>query len=93
MGKIKEYKWIIILILVVLAGAFYWYEWRPYKINKDCVKEVTNEFIFNSSMSVPLEDQDGWKARMYKDLKENPTAPFTHNEYKDEFNTCIQIKR
>lgn len=36
MEKIKEYKGIIILALVVLAGAFYWYEWRPSQIRKEC---------------------------------------------------------
>lgn len=39
MGKIKEYKGIIILILVVLAGAFYWYEWRPSGIREQCFAE------------------------------------------------------
>lgn len=45
MEKIKEYKGIIILILIVLAGAFYWYEWRPYSIKKDCIK-TSNEMAF-----------------------------------------------
>ncbi len=36
MEKLKEYKLIIILVLVVLGGAFYWYEWRPSQIKKEC---------------------------------------------------------
>ena len=36
MEKIKEYKGIIILTLVVFGGAFYWYEWRPTQIRKEC---------------------------------------------------------
>lgn len=42
MGKIREYKGIIILILAVLAGAFYWYEWRPTQIRKECNQKSYN---------------------------------------------------
>lgn len=42
MEKIKEYKGIIILILIVLAGAFYWYEWRPAQIREKCQAEFGN---------------------------------------------------
>lgn len=40
MEKIKEYKGVIILVLVVLAGAFYWLEVRPSVIKKDCYNEA-----------------------------------------------------
>jgi hypothetical protein len=36
MPKIKEYKYIILILLAVLASAFYWYEWRPSKIKQRC---------------------------------------------------------
>ncbi len=36
MEKLKEYKLIIILVLVVLTVAFYWYEWRPANIRAKC---------------------------------------------------------
>lgn len=32
---------IIIFLLVVLSSSFYWYEWRPAQIRKDCVKKIT----------------------------------------------------
>lgn len=38
MEKLKQYKYIIILVLLVLAGAFYWYSYRPVKIIKDCYR-------------------------------------------------------
>lgn len=56
MEKIKEYKGIIILILVVLIGAFYWYEWRPSQARTYCSNKrdiSVAEFIQkNSSVSV-----------------------------------------
>lgn len=36
MGKLKEYKYIILILLIILGFAFYWYEWRPTNIRKDC---------------------------------------------------------
>ncbi|KKU81028.1 MAG: hypothetical protein UY07_C0027G0009 [Parcubacteria group bacterium GW2011_GWA1_47_8] len=60
MEKIKEYKGIIILILVVLGGAFYWYEWRPTQIRKDCFNTSQDfsdkqEFYKNCVMGNGLE--------------------------------------
>ncbi len=36
MKKIKEYIIIIIIGVIVLGGAFYWFELRPLSIKKDC---------------------------------------------------------
>jgi len=33
--KIKKYWWVLIIALFV-AGSFYWYEWRPSEIRKQC---------------------------------------------------------
>jgi len=58
MEKIKEYKGIIILILVVLGGAFYWYEWRPTQIRKICFNAVlsasagTTEQLYNNCLGI-----------------------------------------
>lgn len=38
MKKIKEYKGIIIIVLVLILGAFYWFQIRPSFIRKDCYK-------------------------------------------------------
>lgn len=40
MGKIKEYKVIIILVLIIISGAFYWYEYKPTKIKERCSAEA-----------------------------------------------------
>lgn len=39
MKKIKKNKWFILVILVI-GGLFYWFQYRPSEIRKDCYKEV-----------------------------------------------------
>lgn len=38
MKKIKEYKGIIIIVLVLILGVFYWYSYRPEQIRIECSK-------------------------------------------------------
>ena len=38
MEKLKEYKYIILIFLVVIGVVFYWFEWRPKEIKKECLK-------------------------------------------------------
>jgi hypothetical protein len=40
MEKLKQYKYIILIGLVVMGFAFYWYEWRPTKIKESCSAEA-----------------------------------------------------
>ena len=47
---LKENKFIIILLVITLGSAFYWYEWRPTQIRKECFSLTrgggyTNPFI------------------------------------------------
>ena len=37
MEKLKEYKGIIIIVLVLILGTFYWYSYRPTHITKLCI--------------------------------------------------------
>lgn len=39
MEKLKQYKYIILIIVLILGFAFYWYEIRISNIRKDCVTE------------------------------------------------------
>ncbi|MFA5124748.1 MAG: hypothetical protein WC473_02905 [Patescibacteria group bacterium] len=40
MQKLKQY-WIIILLMVIVGGGlFYWFQWRPTQIRKDCSVKV-----------------------------------------------------
>lgn len=36
MNKLKEFKYIIIVTLLVIGGAFYWFQYRPSQIKKEC---------------------------------------------------------
>ncbi|MDO8574840.1 MAG: hypothetical protein Q7R61_01005 [bacterium] len=46
MDNIKKYRNIILVILIILGFVFYWYEWRPRQIKKECnifaIKEAQN---------------------------------------------------
>lgn len=44
MKKIKEYKGIIIIVLILILGTFYWYELRPTNIRKKCYNIATSGF-------------------------------------------------
>lgn len=33
---VLQHKYIILVLLAILGLAFYWYEWRPTQIKKDC---------------------------------------------------------
>jgi len=45
MEKIKQYKYIILIILVILGFAFYWFQLRPTQIRSKCwdtVEKIKN---------------------------------------------------
>ncbi len=49
MEKIKQYKLIILLIIVILGFVFYWFEWQPTQIRKECAekhKDNTNDIFY-----------------------------------------------
>ena len=37
----KEY-WILIIILILLSGSFYWFSWKPTEMRKKCFQESDN---------------------------------------------------
>jgi len=43
MNKIKEYKWFILIIILVLLLSFYWFEYRPSQIKKECSIWAVNQ--------------------------------------------------
>lgn len=52
--KIKKYQWlsVAIVLLLIVAGAFYWYEWRPTKIKGRCSAEAR----FDRGAMLELDD-------------------------------------
>jgi len=47
-NQIKKYKYLIITGIVIIAGLFYWYEYRPSQIKKECAKKYM-KFILSES--------------------------------------------
>ena len=39
-----QHKWIILVILT-LSFSFYWYEWRPAKIEQECAVSISILFM------------------------------------------------
>lgn len=40
--KIKKYWWLIIII-IIFGGVFYWFQWRPTQIIKECFNEANGQ--------------------------------------------------
>lgn len=40
MEKIKQYKYIILIALIILGISFYWFQIRPSQIKKECSSQV-----------------------------------------------------
>ena len=40
MEKLKQYKHIILLALLILGFVFYWFQLRPTNIRKECYKDT-----------------------------------------------------
>ncbi|HBV58401.1 MAG TPA: hypothetical protein DEB73_04065 [Candidatus Magasanikbacteria bacterium] len=38
MKKSRWYWLIVLVVILILGGLFYWYEWRPIKIRQECFK-------------------------------------------------------
>lgn len=47
MGKLNEYRNIIVIALLILAGAFYWFQYRPSEIKKDCAEWSKRESYYH----------------------------------------------
>lgn len=53
MQKLKQYWAIILLIVIILGGMFYWYSYRPEQIRKNCYRFANNgmaETIFRDCL-------------------------------------------
>lgn len=64
MEKIKEYKGIIIIVLIIISGAFYWYSYRPYQARKECNGET---FLRNNNGSINSSDWLDMQEKLYQD--------------------------
>ncbi|MFA7385802.1 MAG: hypothetical protein WCZ99_02570 [Candidatus Paceibacterota bacterium] len=58
MDIIKKYKELFIIGLIILGLAFYWYEYRPSQIKKECFNKARDFRIEvnNKDISISFED-------------------------------------
>lgn len=67
MEKLREYKWIIIIVLIILGFAFYWFQLRPTYIRKECNNKT---FLYNSSSNQEPINSPAWldkQEKLYND--------------------------
>ncbi|MFA5888763.1 MAG: hypothetical protein WCW47_00740 [Candidatus Paceibacterota bacterium] len=71
MKKIKQYKYIIVIALVVLGFIFYWFELRPIQIRNTCFNKHLSPRKLDLSFKEFLKEKD------------NPLPPFGEDAYKN----------
>lgn len=49
MNKIKEYKWIILTVILIFGLGFYWFLWKPTEIRKNCFQSSYSYVYYPSS--------------------------------------------
>jgi uncharacterized protein YpmB len=82
MNLLKNYQFItiIILVIIVLASWFYWSQFRPYKIYRDCSKLATEKALDYSLMEGDKEDKElAKKGRYYQ------------GDYDVYYNRCLRV--
>jgi len=79
MEKVKEYKGIIILILVVLVGVFYWFEIRSSAIKKSCYNEAQVKAIDKQNRQDMIDEI-------------SPKGGFVEGDYNSYYKWCLQSK-
>lgn len=60
MHKFKEYKYTVLITLIILGIAFYWFQLRPAQVRKDCVANYPSAFK-NSDSRYVLEVKAGYE--------------------------------
>ena len=64
MEKLKQNKYIILVVLIILCLAFYWYELRPNIIKKECYNMgaygMSNKDLLKYLTPAQAVDSDNW---------------------------------
>ena len=74
----KLYTAIIATVLVILAFAFYWYEFRPASIRKSCSKDALDSAVISTQNYEVLDS-------LKREEKQNALM-------KDFYSNCIKSK-
>lgn len=76
MEKLKEYKALIIIGLIILGGAFYWFQLRPVQIKKEC---------YQKHLSTPPD----LSYAHYLEQKDNPVKENTTPYGEEAYGRCL----
>ncbi len=43
MEQLKQYKYLILVMLIILGFSFYWFLYYPYHVTKLCIESAVNK--------------------------------------------------
>ncbi len=88
----KKYSYSIIVVILILSGLFYWFEWRPRSIKKDCsfvAKEQANAILINK-YEIIIKKNDYQKKdteQLLQHAKQNTS--FLKDDYEYYYKVCL----
>ena len=85
MKNIKENKYAILIIILILGSAFYWYSFRPSYITKNCHSEARENAISKFDMNYAFSDNNKLKQKV-------GTGVFFPEDYDRYFDSCLHSK-
>ena len=72
-----------ILIILILAGAFYWFQWRPTQIRKNCYAEAKEKAI--SLLGKKVADEPS----QYSDMAKQGNK-FLKDDFQFLYQNCLR---
>lgn len=83
----KNYKWIYAILAIVLVPTligltFYWYEWRPSSIRKECYTISTEQAVDLLKTKAELSGGDRFKEGAAKGL-------YLSDDQKEAYSECL----
>jgi len=82
--RIIKRNWIIILILLLVAGWFYWFQLRPAKIRQRCSQEALEK------AQLLLKEKAGMVGGEYEEPAERDL--YLQGDYKWQYEKCLHEK-
>lgn len=78
---------IILVILFALLLAFYWFQFRPSQIKKDCASKAVDNAKDTSKMRLELKRDMSDDPKLYDSLIEKKT--FNEDDYNFYYEACL----
>lgn len=91
-GRIRFYGLVILVLFCIVGFLFYWYEWRPTQIRKECAKlaeesaieayiDEAKEALRDSLNNSHTGNTGGWDKEVAKREKERKFQVITYEHY------------